>query len=432
MAVAASREQLAQLFNDLTSRSALVELAAFAACLAAAWAIVRLLRGNEPVTEASIWFGRRVVDGILFPLVALLLALMARWLLAEQVPAAVFRLVVPVLVSLAAIRLTARVLHQAFPNSGFVRVVERSVSWAAWIAVVLWVTGLLPAMLDELDGLSWKIGGSTLTVRNLIEGTLSALVVMVLALWASSALEERLLRGSGPTNLSMRKIAANALRVLLLFVGLLLALSVAGIDLTALGVFGGAIGVGIGFGLQKLAANYISGFVILAENSLRIGDLVRVDGFEGRIVDITTRFTKVRAGNGRESIVPNEMMMTQRVENITAAENQKQLSTVVQVAYGTDVDRLMPELLDVVRLVPRVLAAPAPMVNLTSFAANGIELTFAFWIGDPANGQVNVLTAVNLALLRALNERGIEIPFPQRVLRTIVTAPPEERPAEPR
>jgi small-conductance mechanosensitive channel len=214
----------------------------------------------------------------------------------------------------------------------------------------------------------------------------------------------------------MRKMAANALRALLLFVGLMFALSAAGIDLTALGVLGGALGVGIGFGLQKLAANYVSGFVILAENSMRIGDLVRVDNFEGRITDITTRYTKIRALNGRESLVPNEMMITQRIENLTLADSQMLLTSVVQVAYGTDVAALMPVLREVVAGVPRVLADPPPGVNLTGFAADGLELTVGFWIGDPENGQVNVRTDVNLAMLAALNARGIEIPFPQRVM----------------
>jgi small-conductance mechanosensitive channel len=280
---------------------------------------------------------------------------------------------------------------------------------------VLWITGVLPLLLAELDRISWKLGGTTVSVRNLLEGTVSAIVVLMVTLWLSSLLEQKLLRGA-VENLSIRKMAANALRALLLFVGLLVALSAAGLDLTALGVLGGALGVGIGFGLQKLAANYVSGFVILAENSMRIGDLVRVDNFEGRITDITTRYTKIRALNGRESIVPNEMMITQRIENLSLADSNMLLNTVVQVAYGTDVERLMPELLEVVRAVPRVLAEPPAVANLTAFAADGLELTFGFWIGDPENGQVNARTAVNVAILKALTERGIEIPFPQRVL----------------
>jgi small-conductance mechanosensitive channel len=411
-------DDLGQLLGALLKPSALVELAVTAGCLALAWVLVRLVRGRER-QPGSIWFGDGVVGGVLFPLTALLLALLARWVLTLpplSLPIAVFRLVVPVLTSLAIIRLTVRVLDRAFPHSAAMRTLERSVSWLAWIAVALWITGLLPLILNELDDIRWKIGSAQVSVRNILEGTVTAVLVLVVALWVSAALETRLLAGA-TDNLSVRKIAANALRALLLFVGLVFALSAAGIDLTALGVLGGALGVGIGFGLQKLAANYISGFVILAERSMRIGDVVKVDNFEGRITDITTRYTVIRAFNGREAIVPNEMMITQRVENSSLADPKVLLTTVVQVAYGTDLDALMPLLAQSVGAVPRVLADPAPAVQLSNFAADGLELTLAFWIKDPHNGQGNVRSGVNLAVLRTLAQAGVDIPFPQRVLR---------------
>lgn len=408
-------EELGRFIDALLKPSALIELGVLAGCLLLAWGIVRLARGPLP-RKGSMWFGRGVVDGVFFPLLALLLAVAARWGLQGVLPIAVFRLAVPVLLSLAVIRLTVRVLRASFPESGVVRVVERSLSWVIWLAVVLWITGVLPVVLQELDEITWKIGSTKVSVRNLLEGIVTGGLVLVLVLWLSALLEGRLLSGA-TDNLSIRKMAANSARVILLFVGLMFALSAAGIDLTALGVLGGAIGVGIGFGLQKLAANYVSGFVILAERSMRIGDLVKVDGFEGRITDISTRFTVIRAINGRESIVPNEMMITQRVENASLADSKLLLNTVVQVAYGTDLDALLPRLVTAVAAVPRVMADPAPVVLLTNFAADGLELTFGFWVADPENGQGNVRSAVNLVILRTLNELDIEIPFPQRVLR---------------
>jgi len=241
---------------------------------------------------------------------------------------------------------------------------------------------------------------------------------MVAALWVSAAIEARLLAGA-THNLSVRKIAANATRAMLLLVGLLLAMSAAGIPLGALSVFGGAIGVGLGFGLQKLAANYVSGFVILAEQSLRIGDMVKVDNFEGRVTDINTRYTVIRALTGRESIVPNEMLITQRVENSSLADPRVQVSTSLQVAYGSDLDALLPRLGAAVRAVPRVLRDPEPQAQLAGFGANGLDLSVGFWIGDPENGQGNVRSEANLALLRTLNELGVSIPFPQRVVHQV-------------
>lgn len=407
--------EVGRLVDSLTRPSVLTEAAAVVACLAVAYVLVRLLRGRD-AQPGSIWFGDGVIDGVLFPVLALLLALAARWGLQGALPLALLHLVVPVLLSLVVIRLTVRVLHRAFPHSAAMRAVERWVSWVAWIAVALWILGLLPLLLAELDSIQWKIGSTRISVRNLLEGSITAIVVLVVSLWVSSALEAKLLQGA-TDNLSIRKMAANALRALLLFVGLLFALSAAGIDLTALGVLGGALGVGIGLGLQKLAANYVSGFVILAERSMRIGDVVKVDNFEGRITDITTRYTVIRAGNGREAIVPNEMMITQRVENSSLADPQVAVTTVVQVAYGTDVPALVPVLVDAMKAVPRVLADPAPAVQLSAFAPDGLELTLVFWVGDAAAGTGNARSDVNLAVLAALQGAGVEIPFPQRVVR---------------
>ncbi len=406
-------DELAQWLAGLLRPTVLLEAAALAVCVATAWAVLRATRKAAP---GSIWFGERIFDGVLFALLALALAMLARWLLQGHLPIALLRLAVPVLASLAVIRLVARVLHVTFPQSSLVRVLERTVSWLIWLALVLWLTGLLPLVLQEMEALSWRIGGTPVSLRSLVEGVLTAGVVLVIVLWLSAAIEARLLAADG-VNLSVRKIAANATRAGLLLVGVLVALSAAGIPLGALSVFGGALGVGLGIGLQKLAANYVSGFVILAERSLRIGDLVKVDNFEGRITDITTRYTVIRAPNGRESIVPNELLITQRVENCSFADRNLALNTVVQVAYGTDLPALIPKLARAVTAVERVLTDPAPGVLLSGFAADGLELTIGFWVGDPENGTLSVRSAVNMAVLQCLTDEGVEIPFPQRVVR---------------
>lgn len=403
-----------ELVAALTRPTALLELGLLAGCLGLAWLMCALLRPRAGA-GGGIWFGARGFDGALFPVVALAFALLARWGLRSQVPIAVFQIAVPVLLSLAVIRVSVRVLHAAFPASALVRALERTLSWGVWIAAVLWTTGLLPVILTEMEGISWKIGGAPVSLRSLVEGALSAVAVLLVMLWLSATIEARLLRADG-MHLSVRKIAANATRALLLLVGLLIALSAAGIPLGALGVMSGAVGVGIGLGLQRLAANYVSGFVILAERSLRIGDTVRVDGFEGRISDITTRYTLIRAPSGRESIVPNEMLITQRVENFSYADPNVALTTVVQVAYGTDLAALTPRLQAAIAAVPRVLQSPGPAVQLTNFAADGLELTLVFWIGDLENGQGNVRSDVNLAVLACLQAAGVEIPYPQRVV----------------
>jgi len=406
--------ELSDLLGSLTQPSALAELGFLVTCFLLAWLVVRGVRGSV-VPEASIWFGRRIVDGVLFPVLALAFAYGARVATAGLFQAAVFKLAIPILLSLVVIRLSVRVLSATLPQSGWVRAIERTISWLAWFAVVLWITGALPLVLDAMDDVRWTVGGSAITLRNLVEGTITAGLVMVLALWVSAGIEKKLLRGSGD-DLSVRKIAANLVRVVLLFIGLLLALSAVGIDLTAVSVLGGAVGVGLGFGLQKIAANYVSGFVILAERSLRIGDMVKIDNFEGRVTDIRTRYTVIRALNGREAIVPNEMLITQRVENASLADPKVALNTVVQVAYGTDLRALRPKIHEATMKIPRVLTDPAPNCHLSSFAADGMELTLFFWIADPENGQGNVRSEVNLALLDLFTAEGVQIPYPQRVV----------------
>lgn len=380
--------------------------------------LVALLRRRLRSSDDSVWFGRFALDGVLFPLLAVL-ACWGAYRAASPlfgITPALLKLALPILLSLLAIRLVARVLHAALPKAAWVAAAERWVSWLAWGGSVLWIAGLWQPAWAELDAIQWKLGGSRISLASLLEASFSVIVVMVGALWLAAAIESRLLRGASFDELSGRKIVANLVKALLIFVGLLLALSGAGIDLTALGVLGGAIGVGLGFGLQKLAANYVSGFVILAERSLRIGDMVRVDGFEGRISDIKTRYTVVRALNGRESIVPNELLITQRVENSSLADPKVWQNTTLSVGYQTDLVRLMPLLIECVQAVPRVLQEPGPGVQLSGFGADGLDLSVSYWIGDPENGSGNVRSDVNLALLALLRREGVEIPYPQRVL----------------
>ncbi len=404
-------------FEALGHPSALIALGALLACGLLAWLLTRLVaRAFEGRDSKSIMFGQRNVDGVLFPALLLSLAYLARTLLVGTSHSPVFKVAIPVLLSLLVIRLGVKVLQATFAETPLIRLLERSISWLAWLAMVLWVSDLLPLLLEELERISWKVGGSTLTVRNIIEGSLTAGLVLIISLWISSAIESKLLRNATGGELSLRKAISNAARALLMFVGLLLALSAVGIDLTALSVLGGAIGVGIGLGLQKLAANYVSGFVILAERSMRIGDSVLVDNFSGIISQINARYTVIRSLTGREAIVPNEMMITSRVENHSLADAKVWLSTLVSVSYDSDVQQVMALLSQAALAQNRVLREPAPSVAMSNFGADGLEFTLGFWIGDPENGSLNIRSLVNLEILRLLRENSIEIPFPQRVI----------------
>ena len=405
--------ELQNLLHDLGGARVWVEVLVLLACLALAWGVARVARrGHGP---ESVWFGRHIYDGLLFPVLALLLIYAARHGVALYQPVVVLKVALPIFISLAAIRLVVRVLGASFPQSATMQLIERLVSWLAWGAAVLWITGLAPAVLAELEAIHFAFGKSRISLRTMVEGVLSSAVMLVLVLWLSATIEKRILR-EAVGDLSMRKVAANAIRAGLLLIGLLFALSAVGVDLTALSVLGGALGVGLGFGLQKLAANYVSGFVILLERSLRIGDVVRVDNFEGVDTDIKTRYTLIRALNGRESVVPNELIITQRVENLSTADPRVQVAINVAVGYDSDVARVQQILCAAANVSERVLRDPAPAAYLANFGPDGLEFTLSVWIKDPENGQLSLRSEINLAILRGLREAGIEIPYPQRVV----------------
>jgi small-conductance mechanosensitive channel len=406
---------LHELFLDLQSPAIALELAGLAVSLVAAWLISWGL-GRRFTSANSILFGRRLLDGVLFPALALVFAYGLKLALIKVQHVPVLKVVLPVLVSLVLIRLIARVLTAVFPRSRRARLLEQVVSWLAWGLTVLWITGLAGPILDELDGLQFILGKTRISVAHVLEVVLTSGLVLVLALWLSATLEQRVLNRAFE-DLSMRKVAANALRVLLLVIGTLFALSSLGFDLTALSVIGGALGVGIGFGLQKLAANYVSGFVILLERSLRIGDFVRVDGFEGRVTDIKTRYTLVRASNGSESVVPNELLLTQRVENLSLESRHLLQTCTFWVGLESDVNRVQEVLVQAALSAEWVLSDPAPLALLAEVAPQGLRFNLNFWMEDPVNGQSLTRSRVNIAALSALRGAGVVmVHSPQEVV----------------
>ena len=406
------------------SPALLTEVAYLCAALALAWLPAWSL-GRHSKNE-SVLFGRQVIDGLLFPLMALLFAYIAQSWLQRQQPVLLFKIAIPVLLSLALIRLCARVLMAVFPRSGAAALTERLISWLAWGMAVLWITDLLPLVLQEMEQIHLNFGKLRLDLRTILEGVLSSGLVLMLSLWLSAVIEQRVLSQT-VNDLSMRKVAANVLRAVLLLIGLLLALSAVGVDLTALSVLGGALGVGLGLGLQKLAANYVSGFVVLIERSVRIGDHIRVDGMEGQVTDIKTRYTLLRDTNGRESIIPNDMLITQRVDNFSLSDAAVALQTVVLVAVENDAAQVQAVLQDALAKVTDVLPEPPAQVFFSRFSADGLEMTLNFWVANQLHTRMAVLSRVNTAVWSALSAAGIQLPPPKAIANLSASTGDESR-----
>jgi small-conductance mechanosensitive channel len=389
----------------------LKELALLAVALLLAWLISYQL--SRFASQTSVLFGRGVVDGVLFPMAALALAYVAQVVFLKHQTPLLFKLAIPVLLSLALIRLCARVLMAVFPVSPLAQLTERLISWLAWGLAVLWITDLLPMVAQELEQIKLNFGKVRLDLRTLLEGVLSCGLVLVLSLWVSATIEQRLLART-VSDLSMRKVAANLLRAVLLLVGLLFVLSAVGVDLTALSVLGGAFGVGLGLGLQKLAANYVSGFVVLVERSVRIGDYIKVDGLEGRVTDIKTRYTLLRDTSGRESIIPNEMLLTQRVDNLSLSDPQIAVNCSFTLGTEVDIAKVQALLCQAALQSERVLRDPEPQSFLSKVDAAGLEFTVVSWVSDPEAGYLKTRSQINTAVMLALRQAGIELPKTQQ------------------
>ena len=391
----------------------LKELALLGIALLLSWLISHQL--SRFATQTSVLFGRGVVDGVLFPMAALALAYVAQVVFLKHQTPMLFKLAIPVLLSLALIRLSARVLMAVFPVSPLAQLTERLISWLAWGVAVLWITDLLPLVAQELAQIKLSFGKVRLDLRTLLEGVLSCGLVLMLSLWLSATIEQRLL-SQAVSDLSMRKVAANLLRAVLLLVGLLFALSAVGVDLTALSVLGGAFGVGLGLGLQKLAANYVSGFVVLVERSVRIGDYIKVDGLEGRVTDIKTRYTLLRDPSGRESIIPNEMLLTQRVDNLSLSDPQIAVNCTFPLGVDVDIEQVLSLLSLAALQSERVLRDPPPQAYVSKVESAGLEFTLVSWVSDPEAGYLQTRSQINTAVVQALRQAGIELPkAPQQV-----------------
>ncbi len=372
---------------------------------------------NAPALTGREALLRALLVGITFPLVACVLLWLFRFTTYGANAGMMPKLAVPILASLTVIRAVARVLRGLFPKSPSVRTLINTVSLVVWLGVVLYVGGLLPVVEQELESIVIPLGKTQATALTLLQGLALVACTLLGALWLSSALESRLMATS--ITMSLRLVLSRFLRAMLFVLALLIALAAVGIDLTVLSVFGGALGVGLGLGLQKIAANYVSGFAILLEGSFRVGDSVKIDNFEGQITNIYTRYTVVRAANGRESVVPNEMFIVNRVENLSLENKRVAFTTKLQIDYGSDVEHARTLMVAAAVAQARVLSDPEPGAMLTDFAPDGLELTLGYWIADPENGISNVRSDINLAIWRAFQANGINVPFPQRVVHVV-------------
>ena len=360
-----------------------------------------------------------IVLPLLFPLAWLILdwvgLITLRYLQPEAWPDAwLLDSIAGLLAAWVAIRLVSQLVRNPVLASIFV--------WSAWTIAALNLLDLLDGTIGLLQGAElFRLAGAddesdtVISLYTIVSWTISLFVLLSVSIYLSSFLESRI-RTIQALSPSLQVLFVKSLKIVLIGLAVIIAITSAGIDLTALAVFGGALGVGIGFGLQKIVSNLISGVILLVDKSIKPGDVIAVSGTYGWVTALGGRYVSVVTRDGVEHLIPNEMLISERVENWTHSHSRTRLKVDVGVHYQTDVHKAIELCLEAAKESERVLVDPEPKCLLIEFGDNSVNLQLRFWIADAHNGVQNVKSAVLLRVWDMFRESGIEIPYPQRDL----------------
>jgi len=417
------KSQALRLINDLLTDfrdpDFVWQVVALVACvglaaLIATWWRARRTEGEGRLSDAS--------SRLAFPLTGMVLTGIAIATLGSLIHVNLLKLAMPLFGSMALVRGVIFVLRQAFPSATWLTAWERIIAAVVWSWLALYITDLAPDVIDALETVQFHIGKQHIDLWTVLRGVATVFLTVVFALWIAGVIEARLM-GVHSLDANLRIVGVRVAKAGLTVIAILASLGLVGIDMTALSVFTGALGVGLGFGLQKIASNYVSGFIILLDRSIRIGNVIQVGTDAGEVTQITTRYTVLKNPGGSEFIVPNETLISSTVQNQTYSNAQLRLVTNVGVAYDSDLDLAVRLMTEAAAAQSRVLADPPPRVFLTQFADSSINLELGFWIDDPEKGKGNVVSDINFAIWRAFKANGVSIPFPQREVRLLNEVP---------
>ncbi len=412
------------LLNQLGSPPGWIQLGIIAAGLGLAWVLARLVREKIPdyLQPGALKIGAGSMQRLVLPLLALVIIWLGKVALArllpQPLPSPILSIALLLLTAFAMIRLSLYLLRHLFPVSPLLKAWERAFAFFVWGLAALYLTGILPEINAALNEVSFAVGKKDITLLTVIQALLSLLLTLVITLTLSVFIEKRVMKAQS-LDTSMRVFAGKLIRAFAFVIAILIALPLMGIDITVLSVFGGALGVGLGLGLQKIASNYVSGFVILLDRSIRPGDLVTITDRHGVVSDIRARYTVVRGLDGTEAIIPNDSIIGNTVLNHSYTDRTVAIKTTVSVSYHSDTEQAMALLLGAGVAQARVLTAPPPTVWIKNLGDNGIELELTTWIRDAEEGQGSLRSGIFLEVLRAFRAAGIEIPTPQREIRLL-------------
>jgi small-conductance mechanosensitive channel len=422
-----------EVIADISTPAAGWQLGVLVIALVTAWLINGALRAYVMRHAPEQW--KRGIGGInrvLFPLSTLIIVQISKLVLNHWQHTGILHLASTLLVAMALIRLLVYAVRYIISPGGLLKTLENALSGFIWAVLALHLSGLLPEILIVLKEVEFTIGKTTINLLVILQAALIIFTTIFVALWCSRMIENKLMQNDN-INMNMRVVLSKVLRIAFIFLAVLIGLSAVGLDFTLLSVFGGALGVGLGFGLQRIASNYVSGFILLLDNSIKIGDIITVNELHyGIIADLRTRYLVLKKLDGTEVIVPNEMLITNTVINHSFLDRNTRVLLDVQVAYESDLELVMKLLREAAEKQPRVLVTPEPTSAIKAFADSGIDMTLSVWIPDPENGQLALKSQIYLDIWKLFKANNISIPFPQREVRVLNKAIDIQHNSEPR
>lgn len=396
--------------HALLTRQGALQVLLLLLCLAGAWLGARAVRARLPegLAPGTAKVGAGGVVRLAAPTIMLALVWLSSLALAKFQAVPMLKVALPIIGSFMLIRFAVYMLRHTIAPSATLKAFERMIVYTAWSIVVLYFTGLLPELIAGLEVVSITVGKQKITLWMVIAAILSLAIAVFLALFLTGVLERRIMTLQS-VDLTMRVFAAKLLRAIAVLIAVLIALPIVGIDITVLSVFGGAVGVGLGLGLQKIASNYVSGFVLLLDHSIRPGDLVTIDNRYGVVTDIKARYTVLRSLDGTESIIPNDYIVTNTLTNHSYADKSISVKCCITITHAAPLAKALAIFSDVAKTQARVAAEPTPVTLVRQITDVGIELELTVWISDPEQGQAALRSDILCATLAQFKAVGIEL-----------------------
>jgi small-conductance mechanosensitive channel len=320
--------------------------------------------------------------------------------------------------ALIVIRLGVYFIRYLIKPRPWIRALENTIASLVWVIVALYLFGLLSPIRETLDQVQFSFGDNNFSLFLVFQVIFGSALAVLFAVTLGQFIENRLMKVD-QLDMNARVMLNKVLKITLYVVAVVVALSSIGLDLTFLSVFGGAFGVGLAFGMQKIASNYVCGFIILLDKSIHIGDILMVGEHYGVVTLIRSRYTVLRKLDGIEVIIPNETLISENIINHTLTDRKSRISIDVQISYKSSVDKAFEILLNSAKNESRVLNDPAPSVFLMKFADSGIDLMLSFYIVDPEEGSWGLKSDIYREIWNEFQKHNIEIPYPYRTVEII-------------